>query len=235
MVRSIAVFSQIENKYISFQGVLSEEGTEPEWTIVFDDNKNGLANTLIKEHLGQMLLELTGFDATVEIDTESIQINPVLMLIIIGANDVIIQNRYPSGWFTAASVVNAYRLDGLKSAERIAPVISMVSDDFIESVLDYDSVESYLNELVQQGMLEYKEMEDLNIYKFIAEYDNIFQIFKSPLFKTACYQINDKNTCNLLCFFTKDSRTWCFKVKNNDSSIELMDKTSIFETIEELI
>jgi len=182
-----------------------------------------------------MLLELTGFDATVEIDTESIQINPVLMLIIIGANDVIIQNRYPSGWFTAASVVNAYRHDGLKSTERIAPVISMVSDDFIESVLDYDSVESYLNELVQQGMLEYKEMEDLNIYKFIAEYDNIFQIFKSPLFKTACYQINDKNTCNLLYFFTKDSRTWCFKVKNNDSSIELMDKTSIFETIEELI
>lgn len=235
MPKSIAVYSQIQNHYISFQGVLSQEGTEHEWEIVFDDNKNGLANQLTKEKFGEMLLELSGFDDSHEIETASIEMNMVLILILIGANDVTIQNRYPPGWFTAASIVNAYRLDGLKSKDRIAPVISVVSDDFIETVLDYDSIENYLNELVQQGMLDYKEMGEVNIYKFNEEYDGILQIFKSPLFKTACFQTDEKNNCDLLYFITNGNKTWCFKLKDNASSIEIMDRTCIFETLERFI
>lgn len=235
MKKSIAVFSQIQNKYLSFQGVINEDEKESEWTIVFDDNKNGLTNTISKEHLGQMLLELSGFDSTNEVQPTTIPIQPMLLLIILGTCDVIMQNRYPQGWFTAASVVNSFRNDNMKKTEKIASNVSLVAEDLIDTVLDYDSVENYLNELVQQGILEYEEMEGIYLYKFIEEYDNILEIFKSISFKTACFQITDTNSYDLLYFITSNSRTWCFKLGNDAASIELMDKVGIFETIEKLI
>lgn len=92
-------------------------------------------------------------------------------------SDIILQNKYEGGWFTAASVLNAFDLSGDNNFSRVCSPLADVAGEIIYSSISEGDIATAINEMTNAEIFDNDEIDGDTLYSLSLEYRYILSIF----------------------------------------------------------
>jgi hypothetical protein len=222
---ALKVFACVEDHFLRFRLALPHTNTaNPEYALVYEAGDiGGYLTCENREIICKMLQELSGISNSREMSPTGMEISPIYLLIILAACDVILQNKYDGGWFTAASVFNAYDNSGESGFRRILFPFTYVSDDIIYRSISYEDIQKAINEMAKEEILDVDEIDGTPLYAFEVEYRYLPRLFEGVKNSLAVYRHDELGNISLLYVISNQTETWGFTIKKDIGKIERLN------------
>jgi len=234
---ALKVFACIADKFLRFRSALPHTNTaDSAYALVYEAGDNGgYLACENRETICEMLLELSGISNSREMSSTGMEISPIYLLIILAACDVILQNKYDGGWFTAASVFNAYDISGESGFSRIIFPLAYVADDIIYRSISYEDIQKALNEMVKEEILDIDEIDATSLYAFTLEYKYLTKLFEALQNRLAVYKHDEAGNIFILYVISNQTETWGFTIKKDIGKIERLNAIRFNELCETVL
>lgn len=234
---ALKVFACVEDQFLRFRLALPHTNTaNPEYALVYEAGDiGGYLTCENRETICEMLLELSGISNSRGMGSTGMEISPIYLLIILAACDVILQNKYDGGWFTAVSVFNAYDNSGEDGFNRICLPLTYVAADIIYKSISYEDIQKALNEMVKEEILDVDEIDGTPLYTFTLEYKYLTKLFESLQNRLAVYKYDEAGNIFILYVISNQTETWGFTIKKDIGKIERLNAIRFIELCETIL
>lgn len=236
-INALKVFASIEDKFLRFRLALPHTNTaNAAYSLVYEAGENGgYLACENRETIVEMLLELSGIRNSREMASTGMEISPIYLLIFLAACDVILQNKYDGGWFTAASIFNAYDNSGESGFSRMLFPLAYVSEDVICSSIVYEDIQKALNEMVNEEILDEDEIDGTPLYTFTLEYKYLTKLFEELRNRLAVYKHDEAGNIFILYVISNQTETWGFTIEKDVAKIERLNAIRLKELCETVL
>lgn len=218
--KTLEVFSELDGQHLRFRGTITGKSAE---LLFLSGDRRVLSNTVDVSALREILLELTEQESAKGEEPVSFSLPGMQILTLIGACDVVLQNRYGEGWFTTSSLLNAYDLSEDQEYSRVCAPIAAVASDILYRLLDEEVVEKALLELVDAEILSDDQLDQTTLYRFAPEFSYLPLLFVDPARRMAMIAADEAGTFELLYFLSSAAGSWCFTIGTEQSFVEQVD------------
>lgn len=234
---ALKVFACIEDHFLRFRLAQPLTNTaNSEYALVYEAGDNGGYITYEnRETICEMLREFSGISNSREMSPIGMEIPPIYLLIILAACDVILQNKYEGGWFTAASVFNAYDNSGESGFSRLIFPLAYVADDVIYRSISYEDIQKALSEMVKEEILDVDEIDGTPLYAFTLEYRYLPKLFEGVKNSLAVYRHDELGNISLLYVISNQTETLGFTIKKDIGKIERLNAIRFNELCETVL
>ncbi|MHB8983727.1 MAG: hypothetical protein ACYC4E_00030 [Carboxydocellales bacterium] len=231
---ALKVFACIEDHFLRFRLALPHTNTaNSTYALVYEAGDNGgYLACENRETICEMLLELSGIRNSREMSSTGMEISPIYLLIILAACDVILQNKYNVGWFTATSVFNAYDNSGESGFSRILFSLAYVSDDIIYRSISYEDIQKAINEMAKEEILDVDEIDGTPLYAFAVEYRYLPRLFEGVKNSLAVCKHDEAGNIFILYVISNQAETWSFAIEMDSGKIKRLTAASFKELCE---
>jgi len=225
----IKIFGEIEGNFLRYRTALPySTAASPAYAILFSAGNEG--NYLGCENQAtvlEMLLELSGINLVQETNPLFLEIDPLDLLVILVACDVIMQNRYEGGWFTVASILNAFDLSTDLDFSRVCAPVAAIAGDMILRSFSAQDIQNSLQGMIGSGIFKSDEMDGKTLYGFSMKYRYILNIFAQAENRFAVLKEDGNGFAELIYVTINKTGTWGFGIKNGQGTIQGLDKTKL--------
>lgn len=140
-------------------------------------------------------------------------------LALLGACSVVHQNHYEGGWFTAASVSNAFDRSEIRDFSELCAPLAEVADSLIYSATDLESFVHTLESMMNAGMLIKRMVDNVPLYRFAEHLQTLPSQLLSATERFALSSTNQGGQYHLLYSLTGESGQWCFYANSTDGCL----------------
>jgi hypothetical protein len=225
----LKVFGEIEGNFLRYRAALPySSAASPAYAILFSaGNEGSYLGVENKETVYEMFLELSGINMVQETSPLSLEIDPIDLLVILAACDVILQNRYEGGWFTVASILNAFDLSADLDFSRVCAPVAAIAGDMILRSFSAQDIENSLKGMITSEIFKSDEMDGKTLYCFSMKYRYIHNIFAQAKNRFAVLKENGNGSADFIYVIVNETGTWGFGIENGESTIKGLDKTKL--------
>lgn len=232
----LKVFGSIDEYYIRFQAALPQTNDDSsDYALIYKAGNEGYLNCESGKGLREILYELSGIQNKKHTRVVSCTLSPLVLLTILGACDVVMQNRYEGGWFTASSVENTFDLSGDGDFKRVGAPVAEVASDIILSEASIQDISEVLNEMAGREILNSDEIDSIPIYSFCVEYRYIPNIFTGIKNRLAVFRYDERGVGDIYYMVSKEAETWAFTVEKGRGTIERIDETRLNQILDTIL
>ncbi len=233
---AVKIFAGINNEFLRFRTALPNTNiANAAYALLFSvGNQSSYLGYENKETIHEMLLELSGANNYGEISPITIEISPVCLLVILAAGDVILQNKYEGGWFTAASLLNAYDISEDRDFNRVCSPIADVASDIVYSSTFQEDIQNALEEMVNEEILYSDEVDGTSVYSFTLEYRYLPKLFVANQNRLAACKYYENGNISIFYVISNPNEAWSFTIKKDVGKIERLNALSfkkLFQTV----
>jgi len=186
------------------------------WGILFKTGEGGYLACENQDTMYEMLSEFYGFSSVPLESDLFLELTPGVAFILLAACDVISQNRYPNGWFSAVSLFNAFHTEGETDFCRLCAPLAEAAGEYIRQELNSEGIGAFLDELVSEDILETDTAEGVQLFTFSPEYRQIIGMFSGCRGRLALLCTREERQ-NLLYLFSDEAQSWLMSVSNNQA------------------
>lgn len=132
-----------------------------------------MAHYLPCENLNSLIdiiIELTGITGDSYIKDSKIELSSLEILVLLGACDVILQNKFENGWFTASSVYNSFSVSPNDNFNRLIFSLAYVANEEIYASISFNDILNVIGSIVKTEIFEIDTIDELNLYTFSPEW-----------------------------------------------------------------
>lgn len=246
----IHVFGEIEGAFLRFRGALPDRdhdlGSTTEGDAAWTKNP-GVALLISQADAGsmlacenrdtviEMLLEMAGGTDTPEGSPLELEMDARDLLCLLASWDVVMENRYEGGWFTATSVLNAFDLWEDKDFSRICGPIGAIASDEIFKAITKADVENSLKGLAGEGILVADEIDGTRLYSFSMKYRNLYKLFEATSNRLAVASYQADGSVLLVYVIRNVSGSWAFEFEKGVGKIHRLSRIGLEKLCNRLI
>ena len=225
--KAIKVFSKAGKEFFRFRAALpfSSDINIP-FALIINAGGEGYLSAEPQNTVSEMLYELSGYNVPPEQPLKQ-EISPLELIVILSACDVILQNRYEGGWFTAKSLMNAFDLNGAESFDGVCAPLATVCGDYILKRFSDEDLSAVLKAMCNAEILENDELDGETFYSFGVDYKYIPSLFSKTSKSLSIFRYFNTGEADIIHIISSLSETWALGIVNGHGIIEKPDEQGL--------
>ncbi len=219
--KTFKVFARKDDGFLRFNFALPKvNNANPIYGIIYEAGKDeGYLACEDSKTLLEMLRELSGIENHIAAE-QIIELSPLYLLIALAACDVVLQDKYEQGWFTAAAVFNAYGSTANDDFKRLLFPLAYVAGDTIFASATYEDIRKAMDELVDAEVFNADEVDGTTLYTFSLELRYLVQLFGDITNSLALCRQDEFGNLSILCAISNQTKAWAFTIDKSIGRIE---------------
>lgn len=230
--KTIKVFSKVGKELLSFYAALPfSSDKEVPLALIIKKGNEGYLSAEPQKTVNEMLYELSGYNSDSEQQPLRQEASPMEIIILLSACDVILQDRYDKGFFTAAALMNAFDPDSIKSSSGVCSPIAYLCGDYILKRFSDEDLSAALKAMCDAEVLKSDRLDGVTLYSFANDYKHIPLLFSSTAKSLSIFRYLNTGKADIIHIVSTSSDTWVFSIIDGCGIIEKPDKKRIEEIL----